>query len=39
MRSGEALALRLTDGSEFVVTVADAATAAGLLTALLQRSR
>ncbi|MEJ8280123.1 hypothetical protein [Pseudonocardia spirodelae] len=36
-RSGEALVLDLTRGREFVVTVADAATAAGLVNAELDR--
>jgi hypothetical protein len=39
LRSGEALRVRRTDGREFVVTVDDAATAAALLTALVQRAR
>ncbi|KJY43597.1 hypothetical protein VR41_02500 [Streptomyces sp. NRRL B-1568] len=36
-RSGEALVARLTTGSEFVITVDDAATAAALLNALADR--
>ncbi|MFI9226931.1 hypothetical protein [Streptomyces rimosus] len=39
LRRGEALALRLTNGRVFVVTVDDAATAAALLNALLTRER
>ncbi|MEV8098087.1 hypothetical protein [Kitasatospora sp. NPDC085879] len=39
LRAGEAVALRLTDGREFVVAVPDAATAAGLLTALVRQPR
>ncbi|GAA2792862.1 DUF1648 domain-containing protein [Streptomyces showdoensis] len=37
LRSGPALAVRRRDGREFVVTVDDAATAAGLLNALVAR--
>lgn len=37
LRSGPALAVRRRDGREFVVTVADAETAAGLLNALVER--
>ncbi|MEV4871776.1 hypothetical protein [Streptomyces syringium] len=37
LRSGDALSARLTTGSEFVVTVDDAATAAALLNALAER--
>ncbi|OKI01196.1 hypothetical protein A6A06_20455 [Streptomyces sp. CB02923] len=37
LRTGEALALRLTNGRVFVVTVDDAATAAALLNALVAR--
>ncbi|GAA0407064.1 hypothetical protein [Streptomyces luteireticuli] len=39
LRSGEALSVRLTTGSEFVVTVDDAATAAALLNTLAARER
>ncbi|GAA2909958.1 DUF1648 domain-containing protein [Streptomyces thioluteus] len=39
LRSGEALSVRLTSGSEFVVTVDDAATAAALLNTLAARER
>lgn len=39
LRSGEAIVARLTTGSEFVVTVDDAATAAALLDALAARAR
>ncbi|MGK5729527.1 hypothetical protein [Streptomyces sp. URMC 124] len=39
LRSGEAVVLRLTTGSEFLVTVDDAATAAALLNALAGRAR
>ncbi|MFH8344022.1 hypothetical protein [Streptomyces sp. NPDC018045] len=39
LRAGEALALRLTNGRVFVVTVDDAATAAALLNALAARAR
>ncbi|MEU5050432.1 DUF1648 domain-containing protein [Streptomyces sp. NPDC021096] len=39
LRSGDALVARLTTGSEFVVTVDDAATAAALLDALAARAR
>ncbi|MEV5239821.1 DUF1648 domain-containing protein [Streptomyces cinnamoneus] len=39
LRSGESVVARLTNGSEFVVTVGDAATAAALLTALAARAR
>ncbi|GHC53767.1 DUF1648 domain-containing protein [Streptomyces cinnamoneus] len=39
LRSGEAVVARLTTGSEFVVTVDDAATAAALLDALAARAR
>ncbi|MEU7134147.1 DUF1648 domain-containing protein [Streptomyces sp. NPDC046261] len=39
LRSGEAIVARLTTGSEFVVTVDDAATAAALLDALATRAR
>ncbi|MET9295927.1 DUF1648 domain-containing protein [Streptomyces sp. NPDC003077] len=39
LRSGESLALRLTDGREFVVTVDDAAIAAALLNTLADRAR
>ncbi|GGR52992.1 hypothetical protein WEB32_28410 [Streptomyces netropsis] len=39
LRSGDALSARLTTGSEFVVTVDDAATAAALLNALADRER
>ncbi|WP_030261969.1 hypothetical protein [Streptomyces sp. NRRL B-24484] len=39
LRPGEAVAVLLTDGREFVVSVPDAATAAGLLTALVRRPR
>ncbi|MEU8549052.1 hypothetical protein AB0C81_19065 [Streptomyces roseoverticillatus] len=39
LRSGPAVVVRLTTGSEFVVTVDDAATAAGLLGALAERER
>ncbi|MBT2387715.1 DUF1648 domain-containing protein, partial [Streptomyces sp. ISL-11] len=39
LRSGEALVARLTTGSEFAVTVDDAATAAALLNALVDRDR
>ncbi|MEV5596660.1 DUF1648 domain-containing protein [Streptomyces sp. NPDC052496] len=39
LRTGEALALRLTNGRVFVVTVDDAATAAALLNALAARAR
>ncbi|MGO9672471.1 MAG: hypothetical protein ACLPS1_28540, partial [Streptosporangiaceae bacterium] len=35
LRGGDAIRLRLTDGSEFAVTVDDAATGAALLTDLL----
>lgn len=38
-RSGEALSLRLADGREFLVTVDDATTAAGLVNAELDRQR
>ncbi|MFD7661885.1 hypothetical protein [Streptomyces sp. NPDC059788] len=38
LRAGEALALRLTDGRVFMVTVDDAATAAALLNALAART-
>ncbi|MEV0259936.1 DUF1648 domain-containing protein [Streptomyces sp. NPDC050617] len=37
LRSGEAISLRLTTGSEFVVTTDDAGTAAGLLNTLIDR--
>ncbi|MCC3778159.1 hypothetical protein [Streptomyces sp. UNOB3_S3] len=39
LRSGDALSARLTTGSEFVVTVDDAATAAALLNTLADRER
>ncbi|MCF3105172.1 hypothetical protein IPZ58_26795 [Streptomyces roseoverticillatus] len=39
LRSGPAVVVRLTTGSEFVVTVDDAATAAALLGALAERER
>ncbi|WP_424890594.1 hypothetical protein [Streptomyces sp. XH2] len=39
LRSGPAVVVRLTTGSEFVVTVDDAATAAALLGALAERAR
>ncbi|MEH6373588.1 hypothetical protein V7793_04385 [Streptomyces sp. KLMMK] len=39
LRSGDAIAARLTTGSEFVVTVDDAATAAALLNTLAERER
>ncbi|PHQ47961.1 hypothetical protein BLA24_31350 [Streptomyces cinnamoneus] len=39
LRSGEAIVVALTTGSEFVVTVDDAATAAALLNALADRHR
>ncbi|UQI46478.1 hypothetical protein M1P56_20060 [Streptomyces sp. HU2014] len=39
LRSGDALSARLTTGSEFVVTVDDAATAAALLNTLADRKR
>ncbi|MEV4438356.1 hypothetical protein AB0K09_04940 [Streptomyces sp. NPDC049577] len=39
LRSGEALIARLANGSEFVVTVDDATTAAALLNALIERAR
>ncbi|WP_338932321.1 hypothetical protein WEB32_26080 [Streptomyces netropsis] len=39
LRSGEAIVARLTTGSEFVITVDDAATAAALLNALVARDR
>lgn len=39
LRSGEGLVLRLTGGREFVVTVDDAATAAALFNAYLDRAR
>ncbi|WP_171162469.1 DUF1648 domain-containing protein [Streptomyces sp. I05A-00742] len=39
LRSGDALVIRLTTGSEFVVTVDEAATAAALLNALVDRDR
>jgi hypothetical protein len=39
LRSGEGIVLRLTDGREFVVTVDDAATAAALFNAYLDRAR
>ncbi|WP_058042298.1 hypothetical protein [Streptomyces roseifaciens] len=39
LRSGDAVVARLTTGSEFVVTVDDAATAAALLNALTERAR
>ncbi|MEU1819328.1 DUF1648 domain-containing protein [Streptomyces roseifaciens] len=39
LRSGDALSARLTTGSEFVVTVDDAATAAALLNTLADRDR
>ncbi|MGK5545384.1 hypothetical protein ACSNOH_11720 [Streptomyces sp. URMC 127] len=39
LRSGPAVVVRLTTGSEFVVTVDDAATAAALLAALAERAR
>ncbi|MFH8572475.1 DUF1648 domain-containing protein [Streptomyces sp. NPDC017993] len=39
LRSGEGLVLQLTSGREFVVTVDDAATAASLFNAYLDRSR
>ncbi|MBF6045509.1 hypothetical protein GO001_09785 [Streptomyces sp. NRRL B-1677] len=39
LRSGPAVVVRLTTGSEFVVTVDDAATAAALLDALAERDR
>ncbi|GHF28399.1 hypothetical protein GCM10010218_06900 [Streptomyces mashuensis] len=39
LRSGDAISLRLTTGSEFVVTVDDAATAAALLNTLADRAR
>ncbi|WP_449476135.1 DUF1648 domain-containing protein [Streptomyces abikoensis] len=39
LRSGPAVVVRLTTGSEFVVTVDDAATAAALLAALADRER
>ncbi|MCQ8771798.1 hypothetical protein [Streptomyces telluris] len=39
LRSGDAVVARLTTGSEFVVTVDDAATAAALLNALAERAR
>ncbi|MEV0446450.1 DUF1648 domain-containing protein [Streptomyces sp. NPDC050600] len=38
LRSGPALAVRRRDGREFVVTVDDATTAAGLLNALVERT-
>ncbi|MEV7276994.1 DUF1648 domain-containing protein [Streptomyces sp. NPDC093111] len=38
LRSGRALAVRRRDGREFVVTVDDATTAAGLLNALVERA-
>ncbi|UNO39474.1 DUF1648 domain-containing protein [Streptomyces sp. MST-110588] len=38
LRSGEALVVRRADGGEFVVTVDDAATAAALLNALIDRA-
>ncbi|MFF4159239.1 DUF1648 domain-containing protein [Streptomyces sp. NPDC001678] len=39
LRSGDAISARLTTGSEFVVTVDDAATAAALLNTLADRER
>ncbi|MFE5868290.1 hypothetical protein ACFQ6V_06470 [Streptomyces roseifaciens] len=39
LRSGDAVVARLTTGSEFVVTVDDAVTAAALLNALAERAR
>lgn len=39
LRSGDAIVARLTTGSEFVITVDDAATAAALLNALVARDR
>ncbi|MFF7726681.1 DUF1648 domain-containing protein [Streptomyces sp. NPDC008001] len=39
LRSGDAISARLTTGSEFVVTVDDAATAAALLNTLAERER
>ncbi len=39
LRSGDAISMRLTTGSEFIVTVDDAATAAALLNALAERER
>ncbi|MFI1798058.1 DUF1648 domain-containing protein [Streptomyces sp. NPDC020379] len=39
LRSGDAISVRLTTGSEFVVTVDDAATAAALLNTLADRER
>jgi hypothetical protein len=39
LRSGPALSVRLRTGKEFVVTVADSATAAALLNGLIDRSR
>ncbi|MHA7958240.1 hypothetical protein ACX9I7_10850 [Streptomyces sp. L500] len=39
LRSGDAISARLTNGSEFVVTVDDAATAAALLNTLADRER
>ncbi|MFI9202561.1 DUF1648 domain-containing protein [Streptomyces sp. NPDC053048] len=39
LRSGDAITARLTTGSEFVVTVDDAATAAALLNTLAERRR
>ncbi|MEV4867713.1 hypothetical protein [Streptomyces syringium] len=39
LRSGDAVVARLTTGSEFVITVDDAATAAALLNALVARDR
>ncbi|MEV7176017.1 DUF1648 domain-containing protein [Kitasatospora sp. NPDC093679] len=39
LRPGEAVAVRLTDGREFTVSVPDAGTAVGLLDALVRRSR
>ncbi|MEV6209904.1 hypothetical protein [Kitasatospora sp. NPDC051914] len=39
LRPGEAVAVLLTDGREFIVSAPDAATAAGLLTALVRRPR
>jgi hypothetical protein len=39
LRSGEALELDLADGSRFLVTVDDAATAAALVNTLAERAR